>query len=394
MTMKPQLFLDIRAPTILLAGLLSLILPFQGWGQVTSAAAPLPQKAAAGVNRATDPPKVVFEMARVRREADAYAGALSVSGQPYGAYRHPRDTNATLYAACDVVIMRTIMGEDLRHSLTAVQRSEWINHINSFARPDGTYGPGMRSTEHANGTVIGALGPLGGRQKYPVRLYQGFDSVDKIEPWLEKMDWRNEWSGSHQFWGAMFCFSLSSRCTPEWRQRAFAWLDRNVDRQTGWWRAGMKQAHPGVDGLGGGAHIWPIYQHHGQRFPCPERVIDSILAMQKPEGSWREYGGYLELDALYGLAYMGSLVPDYRREDVLRAARRHGHGLVEHWPEYLARKPNLHQLLSAVGCFGLLNQLLPDEYVASVRWTDIFSDPRLYLVREVEVPSDHPVQGK
>ena len=37
-----------------------------------------------------------------------------------------------------------------------------------------------------------------------------------------------------------------------------------------------------------------------------------------------------------------------------------------------------------VGAFGLLNQLLPETYADSVRWTDIFSDVGLYRTREVE----------
>ncbi len=33
----------------------------------------------------------------------------------------------------------------------------------------------------------------------------------------------------------------------------------------------------------------------------------------------------------------------------------------------------------------LLNQMLPQKYVDSMRWTDIFSDPRLYQTQVVEV---------
>jgi hypothetical protein len=239
------------------AALLSLILPLHGHGQEKQAPTAdrgLSRSGALVAAGATNRAAGVFELANIRREASAYAEALLVPGRPYGAYRHPQDSNSTLYAACDVAIMRTIMGENLRRSLTSDQRSEWISHINSFAQADGTYGPGLgnRSPEHANGMVISALGPLGGRQKYPVRLYDSFDTVEEVEPWLEKMDWRNQWSGSHRFWGGLHCFSCSSRCTPEWREKVFAWLDRNLDRETGWWRVGVPHQHPGVDGLGGG----------------------------------------------------------------------------------------------------------------------------------------------
>jgi len=329
-----------------------------------------------------------FSLAEIRRQALAYADTLQVPGRPLGCYFDgPGSTNApSLYASCDVAHMRTVMGEDLQKTLTPAQREAWIDHINSFARPDGTYGPGWKnhSSQHANGMVIGAFGALGGQQRHTVGLYDAFDTPEEVGPWLEKIDWRKQWSGSHLFWGGMHCFSLSRRCTDVWRDTVFQWLDANLDPQTGWWRKGVPQAGP-LEPLGGGAHIWPIYQHHRRRFPYPEQVINSILALQKPGGSWLAYGSYMELDALYGLAYMSSLTPQYRHADILDAARRHGRGLVEQWPAFLARKPDLHVLLGAVGAFGLLQQLLPETFVDDARWTDIFSDPRFYRTRQVEV---------
>ncbi|MBN1341403.1 MAG: hypothetical protein JXQ73_01920 [Phycisphaerae bacterium] len=326
------------------------------------------------------------DLSQVRAEVRAYMDALQVSGKPYGCYQDPRDKSPALYPACDVAITRTIMGEDLKETLTPSQRQEWIAHINSFARPDGSYGPPRKhhSYEHANGMVVGALGVLGGRQKRPVSFYDGFDTPEKVGPWLEKIDWRRQWGGSHLFWGGIHCFSMSRRCTDAWRNAAFAWLDANLDPKTGWWRKGVAPAGP-LEPLGGGAHIWPIYQHQHRRFPYPQQVIDSILALQKPNGSWLGFGNYMDLDALYGLAYMSSLAPRHRRDDILAAATKYGRGFVKGWPAYLARKPDLHGLLGAVGSFGLLHQLLPETYTDTVRWTDIFSDARLYQTHSVEM---------
>jgi len=343
--------------------------------------------AAAASESSLKPVLVTVDLAMIRKEVRAYVDSLQVPDKPYGCYRDKQDKVPSLYATCDVAIIRTIMGEDLRTTLTDKQRREWIDHINSFASQDGTYRGGRRqhSLEHANGMVVGALGPLGGKQKYPVRLYSSFDTVEKVGPWLEKIDWRNQWSGSHLFWGGVHCFSCSARSSQAWREAVFAWLDGHLDPNTGWWRRGVPQARPGIDGLGGGAHIWPIYQHHRHRSPYPERVIDSILAMQKPDGCWLQYTNYLELDALYGLAYMKSLASDYRKEDIARAVAKHGEGLTKVFPDFLRRDPDAHLLLGAVGAFGLLNQMMPQTYVDSVSWTDIFSDPRLYQTRAVEV---------
>lgn len=328
------------------------------------------------------------DLALIREQALAYINTLKVPGKPTGWYCDSPVSNKepSLYASCDVAIMRTVMGENLQKTLTPEERQAWIDHINSFAHPDGTYGPGreFHSSHHANGMVIGALGVLGGRQKYPLSLYEDFDSPGEISQWLEMIDWQNQWSGSHLFWGGMHCFSLSSRCTDEWRSKAFEWLDRNLDSKTGWWRKDVPHSGP-LQPLGGGAHIWPIYQHSGRLFPLPERVIDNILSLQMQDGKWLEYGNYMELDALYGLSYMSSLAPDYRYTDIINAARRHGNGLISRWPEFLSQQPDLHVFLGAVSTFGLLQQLLPSSYHDTVKWTDIFSDTHLYQTQKVEI---------
>ncbi len=288
------------------------------------------------------------------------------------------------------------MGEDLLESLDDNERAAWVDHINSFARPDGTYQCYKHhSPEHANGMVVGALGVLGGRQVYPVQLYNEFDTPEKAPRWLEQIDWQAQWSGSHLFWGGMHCFSMTSRCSDDWRRAVFDWLDAELDPATGWWRRGVPPADwlPELQPLGGAAHIWPIYQHHHRRFPLPERVIDSILSLQKPDGCWLGYGNYMDMDALYGLAYMTTLVPHYRRVDILAAASEHGKGLVEAWPGILEGKPDLHMLLGAVGGFGLLNQLLPETYPDDRPWTDIFSDRRLYRTDRVDASDGHQVRS-
>ncbi|MCX7827557.1 MAG: hypothetical protein N2689_18675, partial [Verrucomicrobiae bacterium] len=117
---------------------------------------------------------------------------------PYGCLKDPKAAAPLLYPSCDAAITRAVMGEDLQRTLTARQRREWIDHINSFADPDGTYRDRRvgHTVQHANGMVIGALGVLGGKQKYPVRFYNEFDTPEKVAAWLEKIDWHNQWSGS------------------------------------------------------------------------------------------------------------------------------------------------------------------------------------------------------
>lgn len=304
-----------------------------------------------------------------------------------GAYRIAPGQRTDLYSSCDVAIMRTIMGEDLGTSLGDTARREWIDHVNSFAfgRSDGSYGDRYgHSPLHANGMVVGALGPLGGRQAGPNRLYDPFDRADKVAAWLESVDWARQWMASHLFWGGLHCFSFSNRCDGVWRDAVFDWLDAELDRETGWWRRGIPHSDRHQP-LGGSVHILPLYEHHDRPFPCPERAIDSTLALQRADGRWLDREGttpleYLELDALYLLRFLGDAVPDYRRNDIDAALDRYITLVSRTWTErrdsIVAQHP--HRILAAVGVFGLLQQHRPDQFPDSARWTDIFSDRRLY----------------
>ena len=154
--------------------------------------------------------------------------------------------------------------------------------------------------------------------------------------------------------------------------------------KTGWWRKGVPHRDASQP-LGGGALIWPIYQHHNQPFPYPEKVIDQILTLQKKDGTWMEFPEYLNLNALYGLAYMQQQAPEYRNEDIQKAVQRYAIVVNKQWKAFCRKKPDTHLLLSMVASFGILQQLLPDQFFDTVQWTDIFSDFRLYQTSKVEV---------
>lgn len=327
-----------------------------------------------------------MDLATVRRQVLEYCSSLQVEGEPCGTVRNRGlpEAPATLYATCDLAWIRACMGEDLVETLASSKRQEWIDYINSFALEDGTYPGGRHSLEHANGMVIGALAVLGGRQKYPVSLYDEFDGPNEIEPWLEKIQWQRQWGASHLFWGGMHCFSMSAQCGDAWRGRVLGWLDENLDAESGWWRKGVPQASQHIEVLGGAAHIWPIYQHHQHPFPYPRQVIDSILAMQQPDGSWLGFGNYMELDALYGLAYMHSLVPAHRADEISDAAVRHGRLVQQGYAGFLSAAPHAHSLLAVVGTLALLQELDSDHFRDDVRWSDIFSDRRFYRTDRVE----------
>ena len=338
-----------------------------------------------------------MNLAVIRRRGLEVFQANQVPGMPFGCVRANPGAGPDFYASADWAIIRTVWGEDLRRSLSPEQRNDWLAHLAGQADPaDGSF-PVFRghSKLHANGTAVGAFGALGGRMPVPVRLYEPFADPARAGAWLETaIDWSRQWSASHLFWGGIHCFALSRAATPAWREAVFAWLDAHLDPATGWWCRGIPHEDRNQP-LGGAAHILPVYQHLGRRFPFPERLIDSVLALQYPEGNWLRGDWlvnpgftYLDLDGLYALDVARRWAPGYRHADITAATARHA-DLVEPAVEAelersLASHP--HRILELIGTLGLVQRFAPERFRDDRRWTDIFSDPALYRVRECEAP--------
>lgn len=338
--------------------------------------------------------QVILDLASVRPKINAALASHEIAGETYGRYSMSvGGATPSYYASLDAALSRTIMGEDLLTSITKTQRTDWIAHLHTFALPDGSYSDTYgHNVLHANGMTIGGLGTLGGKQKYPAGpLYAPFDTPAEAVNYLEtQIDWVNQWGQSHKFWGGLAMYCQSSQCTTEWTATVFDWLDANVDPATGWWRLGQQPTD--TNGLGGGAHIWPIFEHGGHAFPYPERVIDRILSMQAADGRFASMGSYLNLDALYGLRYMQSLATNYRPADIDQAVVKHSQWVAASLDGFLAANPSVHSLMAVVGDLGLMNQLAPTRCPDStgVTWTDIFTDPRFYQTAAVEVFATEP----
>jgi hypothetical protein len=105
---------------------------------------------------------------------------------------------------------------------------------------------------------------------------------------------------------------------------------------------------------------------------------DALRVPGKPLGWYFDRPGKTSAPSLYAscdAAHMRTVMGEDLQKTLMPEQR----------PAFLAKKPDLHVLLGAVGAFGLLQQLLPETFVDDAQWTDILSDPRLYRTRQVEV---------
>lgn len=244
-----------------------------------------------------------------------------------------------LYGSCDMVYLLFTIGE-LEERTTEAGRREWAALIQGFQDPEtGWFDKGnvtLHFREHATAYATGALKLLGSRPLHPFRWAERIiESEEAMDRWLSGIWWDVVWVGSHQGGGVAASLLMTDSAPEEWFGWFFAWLDREVNPETGLWqRAFYNRVYkkPMKNDLGGAAHFWWIYEAKGRPIPYPERVIDSVLSLQRDNGLWEKYKTKptyptcINCDAINGinLAYNQLLAggQDYRRRDIEAAYLR------------------------------------------------------------------------
>jgi hypothetical protein len=322
-----------------------------------------------------------YDLDAAKAAARAWYRRLQAPGRPFGAYRLTASKPPDLYASADIAWIRWMMN-DLE--LSEEERRQWIAFIQAQQRPDGSYRhiTGHCAT-HAFCHATGALNMLGGAHKHPPKLLNAYRDIARIPAWLDGIDWVRQWSASHDIWGA----GLPLACTPStpaaWRDALFGWLNAQVDPETGFWRTGVK-ARSRLEYLGGAFHIWPVYAAAGRPLPHPKRVINSVLKLQRPDGSFDGGFGYGTMDGVWVLAYLTER-HEHRRGDVVAALKRNLRGLMRLYSEARGRFfTDAHRTESRIASLAILQGALPKLLRSSRPWRNPWHRRELFVIRVEE----------
>ncbi len=326
-------------------------------------------------------PKPPYDLGAVRREVRTWYRTLQAPGQPYGAYRMTPQVGPDMYASADVAWIRWMM-DDLS-SLSDDQRREWIGYIQAQQQPDGTYRHQTQHiAAHAFCHATGALNMLGGRQKRSPKFLDRYRNVAGIAQWLEGIDWQRPWGASHDIWGAGVPLACTAETPQAWRDGLFAWLDREVDPTTGMWRRGVSYDNS-LEPLGGAFHIWPIYAALDRPLPYPEKIIDRVLAMQRPDGSFDGGFGYGNMDGVWVLAYLVER-NSHRKDAVIEALNRNLVGLMTAYARRRQRwLGNAHSTESRVATLAILSTVLPESFTGRP-WRNPWHRRELFVIRTAD----------
>jgi hypothetical protein len=241
---------------------------------------------------------------------------------PAGRYsRAPGQADYELYGTCDMACVMYTLG---RLNPTEQQRSEWVAAIQSFQREDTgylvekaapTHGP-MHNTAFA----LAALQLFDATAKSPLKFAE---EMRDPRAYLRTLNWETRvYPDSHFGAGIGAIHALSPALnSSKWFADYFAACDELFDPNNG--MMGLKKPAGGdFDQIGGTFHYSFIYTLFNRRMPFPEKRIDSILSLQRPDGYWDSSNRtWLTLDAIYLLTRTLRYCP-HRADEIHASVRR------------------------------------------------------------------------
>lgn len=272
--------------------------------------------------------KTVAYIHRCRLKPNSYA---------FASYHGGRET---LYASAFAVMILQTVGQ--LPTLSAAERRAWADYLNRWQDPEtGRYlGPEIAPDEllnpehdwdlvtmHLTAHVLPALSLLGSGTTYPLSFAHNFLDLDYLHKWLESRDWRHAWrEGNNLIAVAQFLIWLRDREGLAEAQDAldmfFAWLDNQIDPSTGLW--GTDYGCPPLLAMYGAYHQLLAYYFENRPIPYPERLIDTVLSLQHPDGGFHPAGGGGACEDTDGIDILVNLYKrvDYKRPCIRRALRR------------------------------------------------------------------------
>lgn len=185
---------------------------------------------------------------------------------------------------------------------------------------------------HHTGVCKTALDFCGVKPLYPLPevVHVDFERTDPVV-WTRSLDWRRPYYVAEHWYMAVKAYLRKYKVKGEERkaypviERAFKTLEEEViNPETGF---PDRYLPPDEEGgrLGGIFKIMITYAETGRQFPYPDKLIPSVLALQRPDGDFTRGGGMcMNWDALYVIYYAAGEEPlkTKWRKEILNASQK------------------------------------------------------------------------
>jgi hypothetical protein len=290
---------------------------------------------------------------------------------PGGAGRYPRQLGQTVPALYGVADMACILYTINALHPSAAARAEWAATFELFQNPDNGWfrekEPATLSPQHNTAFALAAMQLLDLKPKFPVKMDAEYAH---IATYLNSLDWQTGvYSGSHKGAGVGSIYVLIPELhSTSWFASYFSTCDSLFDSNNGMMGRG-KPASGDIDQIGGTFHYSFLYEFFNRQIPYPERRIDSVLGLQRPDGYWSPSNHlWMTLDAIYLMTRTLRYCP-HRFEDVRRSIRRSVKVLDQDvfGPEgrktTFAKSDGVHSLTAAISIAAEAQQFLGSDEV-------------------------------
>jgi hypothetical protein len=215
--------------------------------------------------------------------------------------------NVTLYASCFAAMILHYV--NALYDIDKVKRNKWVDYINGWQDsvtgrfigleivPEELTSPKHdwnHVTMHLTAHAIPALHVLGGRPLYPLHFAHRFLDQKNLRDWLDQRDWKDAWlEGNNLLFVGQFLVYLRDFEGKKKAQTAldtyFDWLDAEQDPSTGLW--GTNGYCDSYEALYGAYHQLLVYHYCNRPVHYAQRIIDTVLNLQHPDGSFTRSGG-------------------------------------------------------------------------------------------------------
>lgn len=263
------------------------------------------------------------------------------------------------------------------------ERASWVEVLRGLQNPQtGLYNEDTHHPIHTTAHCVAAIELFDALPLHPMQGLAELRDPANMESFLDGLDWQaRPWSESHKGAGLYVSLILTGEVGPEWQARYFAWLARENDPQSGFWRRGCigLAQHSGLNSvfphLAGSFHYLFNHEYGRQPLAHPAAMIDSCLELRRSDPYPLGHAvGFAEIDWVFCLN-RASRQTDHRFSEARAAMRDFA---AEFIPYLLSLDPathdgmnDLHLLFGAACCVAELQTALPGQ---------ILSDKPLRLV--------------
>ncbi len=194
-------------------------------------------------------------------------------------------------------------------------------------------------------------------------------TVEGLERWFDAVDWDGPDSNHHEV--LALTPLLVSLDDPAWAETYFRKIGEQQDPETGAWSRSRVNISR--------TFAYTALHRAAERMPArPERMLDTILALQRPDGFWEKEPRYLTMDSIYLLTRPARELR-YRRAEADRALTRASDSLIDYYQRHNERlRENPHTMSAIVHAFALLQEAFPERHPGTAQFRFHWDRPASY----------------